>query len=232
MKIITIFLLLLFAGSAQANYETAIINDPDGYTNIRSGKGIKYPVINKIYKDEFFSYEPNENETWLKVIKMWNIEGYVHKSRIIPLNALPDSKKRQLIKGIFKQEKITCNNFLKGTIGKRSVHEDYHERRFNPILDIFTKYTCKNKDISLLNEFLEILILEHNSADEAPPATLGKIYLCQPDMIINVLNKKKSRILVDKLEFGFLAEIYNRKDSIKSYEVLKTRINNLKEKLQ
>jgi uncharacterized protein YgiM (DUF1202 family) len=62
--------------------EKATISDPDGYTNIRQGKGTGYPVVDKLYEGEEFTVENMDDENWWSVIKNNGKKGYVHKSRI------------------------------------------------------------------------------------------------------------------------------------------------------
>ncbi|MCL1942121.1 MAG: SH3 domain-containing protein [Candidatus Azobacteroides sp.] len=59
-----------------------IINDPDGYVNIREGKSISSKVTGKIVDKEEFLYWENKNSDWWKVMTHNLVEGYVHKSRI------------------------------------------------------------------------------------------------------------------------------------------------------
>ena len=61
----------------------AIINDADGYTNVRSGKSTSSEILFKIYENDVFEIlETNmEQEKWWK-IKFNNNIGYMHKSRI------------------------------------------------------------------------------------------------------------------------------------------------------
>jgi len=66
-----------------------IINDPDGYVNIRKGESIKSSVVGKIVKEEVFLFIPNYCKNWWKVKSSdGSVEGYMHKSRIIPLREL------------------------------------------------------------------------------------------------------------------------------------------------
>lgn len=62
--------------------EPATINDPDGYTNIRSGPGINYSIIGIIKQDEEFYAKVNFKNDWWEV-KSNGVTGYVHKSRIV-----------------------------------------------------------------------------------------------------------------------------------------------------
>lgn len=63
---------------------TAVINDPDGYTNVRKGKGTQYPVVDVIYDNQTFEVYANTiNDKWCLVYNPNSgIKGYMHKSRI------------------------------------------------------------------------------------------------------------------------------------------------------
>lgn len=64
---------------------TATINDPDGYTNIRASNNVKSEIVGKILEGEVFTYwETNDN--WYKVETTKGAKGYVHKSRIKPID--------------------------------------------------------------------------------------------------------------------------------------------------
>ena len=60
------------------------INDPDGYTNIRSDKSVKSPVLFVLYENQYFEVIDN-NGSWWK-IKYDGKFGYVHKSRVKKAN--------------------------------------------------------------------------------------------------------------------------------------------------
>jgi uncharacterized protein YgiM (DUF1202 family) len=72
--------------AANSNFEKAglaEINDPDGYTNVRSGPGENYPIIGKILnKEEFYFGCDTVNANWLRVQKMDSMIGFMHKSKI------------------------------------------------------------------------------------------------------------------------------------------------------
>lgn len=68
-------------GMPAANEVRAIINDPDGYTNIRSGQGVNYKIIGRISKDEVFYTIPQQGDWW-PVRTTSNQYGYVHRSKI------------------------------------------------------------------------------------------------------------------------------------------------------
>lgn len=97
-----LFLLaaLLFFG-LEGFTQIAIIDDPDGYTNVRSEPNAKAEIIHVLKENELFFYEQalmNEIE-WIEVyiprnkfleheayyLYSNNIIGYIHKSRILEL---------------------------------------------------------------------------------------------------------------------------------------------------
>ena len=60
----------------------AVINDPDGYTNVRSGMSTKTDIIDRLYEGEHYEVYPTSNTNWWRVKTQNYVKGYVHKSRI------------------------------------------------------------------------------------------------------------------------------------------------------
>lgn len=60
----------------------AVINDPDGYTNVRAGQGINYEIKFRIDEGEVFYTTPQTTTDWWPVRTEYNRSGYMHKSRI------------------------------------------------------------------------------------------------------------------------------------------------------
>ncbi|UVP79087.1 LysM peptidoglycan-binding domain-containing protein [Bacteroides ovatus] len=70
-----------------------MINDLDGYTNIRKLNSVNSEIIGKIVDREVFTYwETNDN--WYIVQTAKGIKGYVHKSRIRPVEERNEQKIR------------------------------------------------------------------------------------------------------------------------------------------
>lgn len=69
-----------------AKTQTAVINDKDGWTNVRNAPNMEGTIIDRIYEDEIFEVTPNLNENWWVVKTPNSIEGYMHKSKIKILN--------------------------------------------------------------------------------------------------------------------------------------------------
>ncbi|MGS2762172.1 SH3 domain-containing protein [Sinomicrobium sp. M5D2P9] len=59
------------------------INDPDGYTNLRKGKGVDTPVIEKVKNKEKVNVLNDSGEWW--EVQYGTSEGYIHKSRLIKI---------------------------------------------------------------------------------------------------------------------------------------------------
>src|SRR5437667_605786 len=60
----------------------AVIDDPDGYVNLRKEKNADSPIIAKVKKDEPFEYRCTQNATWCKVKLTSGVTGWMHYSRI------------------------------------------------------------------------------------------------------------------------------------------------------
>jgi hypothetical protein len=61
---------------------TGIINDPDGYVNVRKERDAKSEIICRILQNEKFLYWPASHSNWWSVKTKDGKSGYVHKSRI------------------------------------------------------------------------------------------------------------------------------------------------------
>ena len=60
----------------------AVINDPDGYTNVRFGQGTKYDIITRVTEGEIFYTIPQKTTDWWPVRTTDGKHGYMHSSRI------------------------------------------------------------------------------------------------------------------------------------------------------
>ncbi|QXP58780.1 SH3 domain-containing protein [Olleya sp. HaHaR_3_96] len=58
-----------------------MINDPDGYTNMREGKGTDYAIVKKVFEDEKFIIQRN-NGDWSLIRLADGTSGWIHSSRI------------------------------------------------------------------------------------------------------------------------------------------------------
>ena len=83
MKYFISLFFLIFIGKtfAQVGSNIGIINDADGYTNIRKEASTKSQIVGKILQNEYFFYE-EYNSNWCKITTQNKVKGFVHKSRI------------------------------------------------------------------------------------------------------------------------------------------------------
>jgi uncharacterized protein YgiM (DUF1202 family) len=69
------------AAPAPVALRSAVIDDPDGFVNIRTGPGASTAIAGVIKTGEIFTVTPLDT-TWWPVRTSGGITGYVHKSRI------------------------------------------------------------------------------------------------------------------------------------------------------
>jgi len=67
----------------------AIINDPDGYTNVRAAADGKAEIVAKIVDGERFFFDEVPGSNWVKVYRTADADaeciGYMHSSRVMPV---------------------------------------------------------------------------------------------------------------------------------------------------
>ena len=68
--------------SPRSDEVEAGIDDPDGYTNIRSGQGTQYSIIARVTQGEVLYTIPQQSNDWWPVRTKDNKYGYIHRSRI------------------------------------------------------------------------------------------------------------------------------------------------------
>jgi hypothetical protein len=101
-------------------YGFAIINDKDGYTNVRGEPNAQSKIVGKIKEGELFHcFGDESHKDWFSVSFNGNngFWGYVHKSRITFVEEFPKLKQRKAIKDTLYinndsiQVKIISNRF-------------------------------------------------------------------------------------------------------------------------
>ncbi len=84
-KILKIILTIFLTGSSgYAQLKNGIINDPDGFVNLRSGRGVSFKIIEEIREGEKFKFLRDAQSDWWYVESEFGKKGYMHKSRIQP----------------------------------------------------------------------------------------------------------------------------------------------------
>jgi hypothetical protein len=218
-------LLLIISFDCLSQDRLAIINDPDGYVNIRSGETVDSAVIGKIVADDLFLYSETNTEWWKieKPTYYKRLQGFVHKSRIKAISTLSKQEQRKLIETIFAKELeyIKTENW--------EERKNHHEPKFDLILNYASTFIIENNDVGLLQLFILTVKLDIGSADEMPSWTLGSIFLEDPDLVIEQFKIIGStNDLVERLEFGFDNIVEGKESSILNYKELKVKIESLK----
>ena len=229
-----------------AEEKLAIINDPDGFTNVRSGQGKEFPITDTIYKDEFFYCEWTEEGEWIKILAMkWRdsqqIEGYVHRSRIQLIENLNHKKQKELIVQILNRHNFLAENFRATkyvvTYTYRTTMlqelELYNDTKYSPILEFLPKYFCSTNDTEVLQLFFSTMWADKGSANETPSFTIGECFVCKTDIVVEQLKKIKNaeqkELILDHIECGLLNYFYVHEEGIsdnKQYNKLKIRLEN------
>ncbi len=60
----------------------AVIEDPDGYTNVREGMSTESKIIDRLFEGEHYVVYPTADNNWWMVYTQAKVRGYVHKSRV------------------------------------------------------------------------------------------------------------------------------------------------------
>ena len=110
-RIVSILMILtILYSNSIAQKKLAIINDQDGFTNIRTGMGSQFDIIGQIKTDEFFYCEKTNNDwypvdalNWVEkgVLSGEPLKGFFHKSLISILEELPMTEQKSIISKVF-----------------------------------------------------------------------------------------------------------------------------------
>lgn len=74
------FLLICLLGFSQS--KIGVINDKDGFVNIRVNKSSKSQILGKIHEKEKFTFFEDTTSNWWIIESKNELIGYIHKSRI------------------------------------------------------------------------------------------------------------------------------------------------------
>ena len=117
-------LICVNVAAAEGEQETvgrlAVIQDPDGFVNIRAKPDTDSEVVLKIQEDEFVVCEPAESDWW-RVKDFFGNEGYMQKSRIRLVRDLPG----KTLERLFVNPPVAPSDELSGI---REVSEQNMER--------------------------------------------------------------------------------------------------------
>lgn len=81
--VLLLFLLCLGSALAQvASTTRGVIDDPDGFTNVRTAPRENAAIVARVKPGEVFEYDDTGKETWWKVKLASGKTGWMHHSRI------------------------------------------------------------------------------------------------------------------------------------------------------
>lgn len=221
MKTGLLILIILYTTTSFAeNNKLARINDPDGYTNVRNGQGVEFPIITTLDKDDLFYCEKTNSE-WLKIIALkWidskQIEGFVHRSKVQFIDNLDNKAKQELLKKTLLTQTKLATDFYNAWKSKDSVAykttvkklEEYSEFKYSTIIEILPGYYCETKDSTILQLFFSTILADAGSANETPSFVIGECYICKPSMVLAQVKylktAKQRKLIFDNIEWGLM----------------------------
>jgi len=195
---ITLFLIPL-QGICQAE-KIGIVNDSDGFINVRSGKAYNAAIVGRLFNDDVVMFTPT-NDDWIEIYKQTYFEpvtGFIHKSRLRDFELMSEMEKKQHIKNIFTKELelVEPGDFSE-------AYQNHHESKFNMILNLASDEILKTKDVALATLFVKIIKLNAGSADEIPPSVLGWMFIQEPDWMSSIIEEVGvDESLLGSLGFG------------------------------
>ncbi|MDP2692513.1 MAG: SH3 domain-containing protein [bacterium] len=219
----------------------AIVNDTEGITNVYSGPGTGFKVVDTLYTDDFFYFQFVDNSEWAKVTawKGRQIEGFIHTSRIHEVEKLNSKRQKELITKILDRQRILADNFQsvwksKDSLGYETTRrklEIYSETKYNPILQIIPKYYCSTNDVEIIEQFFVTIWADKGSSNEMSSFSIGDCFICNPDLIIEQLGKIKDteqkNLILDHINWGLMNHFNHQENGDsdnKEFNELKDRI--------
>ncbi len=202
--------------------QLAIINDPDGFVNVRKGKGANTEIVDKLYENQIFSYDSESiKDLWVKVLfentcftdyTTGNIkkvgsapyaptEGYIYSNRFIPIENLPHIDKAINHRQVSINKVIIKNDSLLLTLTTKAFIVKEHK--------ITKSGSCSNCDAGIAkidgrqfygtdenmphNELSGISLKIHGQVVDIPPYSYNDLF--EPNInSMNVYFDKKGNI--------------------------------------
>lgn len=218
MKIFSCILWIAFSVfyNTSAQSHIGIIKDVDGYTLVRESAGLQTKVKDTLYNGDFFEFYATDTTNWFYV-QTWknkNISGFVHKSRIQPVEELSEQYQKDLIEKTLKNYKDLREKANKSLATKNQIlikesfqkAAFYSDSRYNYVLEFIPEYFKNTKDIELLHLFIQTMIADSSSANELTSDAIAMCFIHNPNMVyksvmrIQAVEHRKQ--IVDHILFG------------------------------
>lgn len=161
----------VMAGS-ESVHQAAIINDPDGYTNVRAAADGKAEIVAKIVDGERFFFDEVQGSKWVKVYRTADADaeciGYMHSSRVMPVGV-----------GIAD---VTDENVLADEEGDPEIDRflDEYEKFFDHFIKYFKKLDKNDPSFAveyakMMNNFQKLTIREKKLKSHMTPSQIGRL---------------------------------------------------------
>lgn len=229
-----------FTGKPSENYSyekfifdsLAIINDIDGYSNVREKPSVNSDVLFKENINNIFRILPYQNSEWWEIEDYYpNIQtGYIHKRKVKNLGNLTNDEMRKL-SYIILDSTITLRDELHyqdrhGLFNTEENKEltikfkNYYHFQLFPVLNLVSRYYCNTYDRKFLRDYLDFRIETKRMVWEATPAAFVDMFICNPNEVLEEIDlrlKSETKILLNDLERGIQGiEDKQQKDALKA----------------
>lgn len=215
MKNVFLFLLLALSASCYSqSWTLAVINDPDGYSLIRSGKGKEFSVIDTVKKDWFFYCTGDTSPQWISVMNSsTDKQGFLHKSRIRLFNSLPREEQQRLLLAAFDATiagEKALDKSLSGPhpvyLSARNSMESISEGRYIPAITALGESFALHPDSIVFCAFVRTLPWVSGSADETTPSVCASCWLSQTAFVDRIIchweNEREREAFIANVEAG------------------------------
>lgn len=206
---------MLLSIGMQAQAQFGVIQDKDGYTNVREGAGISKKIADKVPDGEIVYTWQQEGE-WCNINYRRKDEiegGFVHRSRIKMIDTFEKIKARQQTEtnAVFRQDSVTVMFTTRPFVEKdHQVHRGKSEEGFSFVEKIDGKefYGC---DGGLpTREYNTFNIQIGNRAVVVPDKAIRDLFQPNPELTEVFYDRKNDRLYI----------VASNSDGAGGYEVL------------
>jgi hypothetical protein len=172
----------------------AVIQDKEGFTNVREEPDINSKIIFQINTFYIFKIVAKNGNNWGEIENIANGQsGYMHSSKIRNLGSLSDLEIKELSIHILDSMLILMHSReLYSDHDYTIIFKDYYHFQLFPVLNLVSKYYCNTQDKGFLNYYLDFMIEVKGTAWEATLDALTEIFECKADDVITELSKRSN----------------------------------------
>lgn len=160
---LVLLLLSVFSSISYSDFALAIIQDDDGYTNIRSGPGSKYEILFTISENEYFLVEKDVSNWW--TVKNGSNLGYIYRSRVKFVSDMSKAEQVRRVLGVYNYLGVDISP-EKDPLPPQAIRTDTLDLR-KEINRIMAELFCYSKDEYVLDAFIRYMTSVDNSENNA-----------------------------------------------------------------